>query len=121
MQDPTIPLMWYAYLVGVVGLMISTWWMFRQRSELAQFATVTVGAWLLTPVALTPDIPQWAPAFFVLVLDGLFTDQPVMRVLWPMAFVWVAALILSLLARFAWQKWRSGKVPTPEPEPELES
>ncbi|UTA48928.1 hypothetical protein L1F30_05120 [Simiduia sp. 21SJ11W-1] len=115
MQDPNIPIMWYAYLAGVLGLMIATWWMFRQRSELAQFATVTVGAWLLTPVALTPEIPQWAPAFFVLVLDGLFTDHSIERVIWPMAFVWVAALLLSLAARIAWQKWR-GKAGAPKAE-----
>jgi hypothetical protein len=109
MHDPNIAYMWYIYFVGVAGLMIATWWLFRQRSELAQFATVTVGAWLLTPIALTPEIPQWAPAFFVLVLDGLFTEQPITRVIWPMAFVWVAALMVSLLVRMGWQRWRAGR------------
>ena len=107
MEDPNTPFMWYSYIAGVAGLMIATWWLFRRFGELSQFMTVTVGAWLLTPVALTPEMPQMAPAFFILVLDGLFTDQSVMRVVWPMAFVWVAALMVSLIARLIWQKYRA--------------
>ena len=126
MEDPNTPFMWYTYLAGVVGLMVATWWMFRRRGELAQFMTVTVAAWLLTPVALTPELPNMAPAFFILVLDGLFTDQSVMRVVWPMAFVWVAALMLSLIARLIWQKYRAGQknnaaATAARAEPSLES
>lgn len=119
MQDPNIPYMWASYLIGVVGLMVATWWLFRRHSELAQFTTVTVAAWLLTPAALTSDMPQWAPAFFILVLDGLSTDQSVMRVVWPMAFVWVAALVVSLLVRMAWFKMKTRKSSTPDDKPNL--
>lgn len=104
MTDPYADYMWASYLVGVLGLMLATWWLFRRHRELAQFCTITVAAWLLTPVALTPDMPQLAPAFFVFVLDGLFTDEPVARAAWPMALTWLGALVLSLLLRLLWRK-----------------
>lgn len=114
--DPFVPYMWYSYFAGVIGLMIATWWLFRKYSELAQFCTVTVGAWLLTPIALAPEHPQMAPAFFVFVLDGIFTDQPIARVAWPLAVVWVAALLLSLLLRLGWNRWRKNQSAEPESE-----
>lgn len=114
--DPFVPYMWYSYFAGVAGLMLATWWLFRKYSELAQFCTVTVGAWLLTPVALSPDHPQMVPAFFVFVLDGLFTDQPIARAAWPLAVVWVSALLVSLLLRLAWNRWRKKKVDVPAVE-----
>lgn len=105
--DPYVPYMWYSYFFGVACLMLATWWLFRKFPELAQFCTVTVAAWLLTPVALAPpDYPQLAPAFFVFVLDGIFTDQSVARAGWALAIVWVAALLVSLLVRLAWLRWR---------------
>lgn len=106
--DPYVNILWYCYVAGVAGLMLATWWLFRRHSELAQFCTITVAAWLLTPVALAPpDYPQMAPAFFIFVLDGLFTDAPVARVAWPLALVWLGAIVASLLVRLLWRKFRA--------------
>ncbi|AFU99603.1 hypothetical protein [Simiduia agarivorans] len=57
-----------------------------------------------------------APAFFVFVLDGIFTDQPIARAAWPLAVVWVAALLVSLLLRLAWNRWRKKKAEAPAAE-----
>lgn len=94
---------WGAYLLGVVGLLLTGWRITRRlSSDWRHLLLVSVAALLLTPVALSGmDDLVLVPALFVVVLEGLFEDADGAALAGMLILgVWLVALVVSLIIQF---------------------
>jgi len=93
-------LAWLAYIVGALAILLTGWRITRSmKREWRHLLLVSVGALLLTPgVVWVEEGSFWAPALFILVLDGLFENaEMASQAGLTLLGVWLVALVLSLI------------------------
>lgn len=91
---------WILYIAGALALLAVVWRMTRNaRREWRHLLLVSAAALLLTPGPIVVEQDLFlAPAFFILVLDGLFdTLASASRAGLVLLGVWLVALVLSLV------------------------
>lgn len=108
-------LAWLAYIAGALALLLTGWRITRSmKREWRHLFLATVGALLLTPgvIWIEQQGSVWAPALFILVLDGLFeTGEMASQAGLTLLGVWLVALVLSLIFQLVVRP-KSGKLPS---------
>lgn len=90
---------WGAYLLGALGLLLTLWRITRSLGrDWRHLLMVSVAALLLTPAPLPGmDVTVWAPALFVVVLEGWFEGQESATQAGLIVLgVWLVGLLISL-------------------------
>lgn len=102
-------LAWTIYVVGVLGLGIAAWLLFRRFGrEWGHFFMISIWVLLLTPYALEAEEMVMAPAIFIVIMDGLaYGFESVRSIAALLLGLWILGLILSLLFQFVTQRKRA--------------
>ncbi len=94
---------WFAYLLGCVGVLFVLWYITRPFASAVRLPLRAVGAaLLLTPWSVSPEHGELAPAWVVVVFDGLFQEDTSP---WRAGAPLLAILVVAVLVAAA-EIWR---------------
>lgn len=100
---------WWIYLLAVIGAQLSCWWLIRKiRSVNVKIVLqLILFSILITPAALESGQNYWVPAFMVAFMSSLDSGlDAAIPQLWSILLVTVAILLLFVVTKLVWARWR---------------